>query len=195
MNKTNDRVAAAVAEAVKTTKPKKEMKPCQCFSQISCQFKNADGSVEYDIYESCGGETFRDFLPGHDAKLKSVLIKHHLNNHDFHYLDNNGTLVTVNPRQFAATRGWEKFLDAAADKQGRKIAAAQAKAVKKSETKSKKSSEPTPTRGAHPVRFKIGRWEYDGNIEAEDVNELTVSYKNKKGVLVTSAIRRTQLVN
>ena len=216
MSKTNDRVAAAVAEAVRTTKPKKQAQPCQCLSTVAYRVTAEDipeadpvGFVEYDVYQSCGGETLREFLPGHDAKLKSVLIKRHLDDDDFAFLsDGGGILMHTSARQFAQGRGWEKFLDAAKEKQTRKIAAARSRQEARAEAKADKPAKeakpkadkpdttpaPAPVAGFHPVRFKIGRWVYDGNIEAEDVNELTVSYKNKKGATVTSTIRRIQVV-
>lgn len=217
---TSPMAATAAAETAKQRKPKTF---CACLSQVAYRVTHDDlpetdpeGFVEYDVYETCGGETEREFLPGHDAKLKSVLIKRHLDDDDFAYLSHEGgVLIHVSARKYAAQRGWEKFLDAAKARQNAKIAASDARAVARAEAKANKPVKATkaekdaaaakrrqehvakaaePKAGFHPIRFKIGRWEYDGNVESEDVNELTVSYSNKKGQVVTSTIRRTQVI-
>lgn len=215
-SRANKAIAAKVNAVVKSTKAKAQPHPCGCLSHVAYRVTAADipesdaaTFVEYDVLESCGGETVREFLPGHDAKLKSTLIKAHLAGEDIAFLDGPGTLVHVAPMQLAKNRGWEKFLIAAANKQGSKVASQAARAEARAVAKANKPAKVKPTSkkaapaatkteqkaadakaaaktmvpraGSYPVRVKIGRMVHDANITAEGVNEVTVTYKRRQG--------------
>lgn len=125
--KSTKKAAAKKAAAPKAPKAPKVANKCGC---------------------GCGGETFREFLPGHDAKLKSRLV-------------NTAVDPSSTPAQIAtaekdlAARNWTHFLvkrqelvgrkaEAAAKRQEAKDATAKAKAekaaAKKAAAASKKAS-------------------------------------------------------
>lgn len=181
------------------TKGKPEMtkpyKPCECRAVFAYNITLGDtpealkdgddpNTLVSNVYQACGAETRRTFAPGHDAKLKGVLINEYRAGRDYAFVDGS-LLVHVDPMTKATELGWAHFLTESAPKP---VKASKPKAEKA--TKASKQAKP----GFHPVRVKIGRWVYDAAVEAEDVNALTVTYRDKKGNLHTADVQRSQLV-
>lgn len=218
--------ATKTAAPKATAKPKAQPKgltPCQCRSQIAYRVTAADipeadpnGFAEFDVHQDCGGETASTFLPGHDAKYKSVLIKAARAGESFHYLS-GGVLIDSDPRNLAAERGWERFIDAAradqatkdsaraeravaaasrkAEKEAAKAARTAEKAAAPKAAKPAKSAAKAPAKpgGFHPVRVRVNRRIVDANLESEDVNSITVTYKIR-GNNTTETLPRSALV-
>lgn len=110
--------------------------PCQCNTE-HLYFQDADDeNGEIPVYGPCGRTTRRQFAIGHDAKLKSVLIKLNRAGHPYLVVQ-GGVLTDKDPRQVAADRGWERFLTPAKPKAELKAKAKKAPA-KKAPTKKAK---------------------------------------------------------
>lgn len=158
------------------TKPEAEATPtpeapkfhdCGCFSVWD---------EKLEAYVSCGEQVpaKRTFVPGHDAKLKSVLLKAFREGEAFTYVS-GGLRVEADPLELAKERGWEKFMTP--------------KPVKKSKAKADKDEPAVPAEpadvkleGFHPATFKVGRWDKEGSVVSENADgTLTVSYKDGKG--------------
>src|SRR5688572_1368944 len=118
--------AAAKAKAEPKAKTPKALVPCKC---NTTQVGEQNGTP---VYGPCGSETRRDFAPGHDARLKGVLIKLHVAGQD--YLVKGQ--AARKPMDVARERQWGGYLTAAAEretrrakaKEGRDAAAAERKA-------------------------------------------------------------------
>jgi len=192
--------APAVAPAVE--------KDCLCgkYEIVVEEFENENGEPDYRSEDTgCNARTTRDFAPGHDAKLKSLLISAGARGLDVRY--NGGGSATTGSAENAA-RGFAfaymviKGIEAARTKaevrQNR--AAAKKTAAPKKTTKQasqdraaaltekmaiKTAAAPvvteTPTAPA-PVapattRIKVGRWEYDATVAANG----DATFTNKAG--------------
>lgn len=107
----------------------KTERPCQCYTEEQYVLgEENDGGFPagVPVYGQCGRTTRRQFAIGHDAKLKSVLIK--LNRADLPYMVLQGGMLTdKDPAQVAAERGWERFLTPAKPKAEPKAKKAPAK--------------------------------------------------------------------
>lgn len=189
----------------KSTKSTNVTGECRCYAAFAYEVTQADipeseAFEPYDVYQMCGEKTERTFAPGHDAKLKSVLIKCYRAGQDYSYTE-GGALIHVSPMVRATALGWAHFLTDAKPKVKR---AAKPKADKRDAAEKARQRghehdgeefQPVEHAGFHPVRVKIGRWVYDANLDAEDVNSVTVSYQDKKGQTNTATIKRSALVN
>lgn len=194
MSKTNE-TAKAPAKA-------KTKNLCGCFTRWD---------DKHQAYVQCADETARKFAPGHDARLKGLLIRLHVAGEEYPRLI-GGSVVTTTPMAVAKEYGWGHYLTDAKDRHAAKVKAkqervaarvaahvekAKAKGESKPSTKSLESLLPqtkAAKKGFHPVRVKIGRWEYDATVEAEGVNSLTVSYLDKKGNRKVEDVKRSQVV-
>jgi hypothetical protein len=128
----------------------------------------------------------RQFLPGHDAKLKSKMQAAYRGNTGVTIPPeyNDGARSEVSPMVLAAARNWYEFLTAPPKRQ--------------QEPKVEIDTAPIEVRGFRPVRAKIGRWEYDAQVvnypDGPDGDRLTVEYRTAQGELVTKEITRDKLV-
>lgn len=210
--KHNHQQRKAIHTMTTTTKntDKDQRNYCQCFTRFD---------EKQNAYVSCGEHTAREFAPGHDARLKGLLIRLYVAGKDYTRIV-GGQAITVDPLTFAKSRGWDHFLLEAGVRHATKVTAANERAAKRdarisaqAAAKAAKAADKKPSTkaldelltlpkarasakaGFHPVRVKIGRWEYDANVVSEDVNSLTVSYLDKKGNTVTTEIKRSQVVS
>lgn len=118
---------------VKTEKAPKTPTPCQCFALPFGEVD--DGETPVFIY--CGADTMGTFAPGHDAKLKGVLIRAFLNGQTYD-VRNDGHLTSSDPMTVAKERHWEAFLNEAKVREERKAEAAAAKATAKATAKAER---------------------------------------------------------
>lgn len=124
----------------------------------------------------CGADAKRRFLPGHDARLKSTLLKS--------YRSATSDAARAKVLKQAEALGWAHFMtDAPAKVNGTKPKTA--KAAKGTGAKA----------GFHPVRVKIGRWVYDAIVLEDRGDELTVRYEPKGKQPVTRDVPKTSLVD
>ena len=144
--------------------------PCKCLAVEATIVTAADfpelseeevaNFIEYPIYGECGEMTKGgNFAPGHDAKLKSVLIQRHRAGMDYERYE-GGLLVSGSPMVVAKAFGWEKFLQHEPKRRVRKERSEKAEG------------------GEFPkvVRIKVGRWFYEGQL----LSDGRVIYFDKK---------------
>lgn len=166
-----------LTEAIAT----KQGNPCGCYS-VAEYDEPTDTTVHYSCGELVYGK--REFKPGHDAKLKSVLIKAFRNGTDFTMSD-GGMNIHANPMELAKARGWEKFMTPAKPKKVRKPKADKDVPVEDNHPDIEYVDEvetPASVAGFQPARFKVGRWMKDGVVVSHnDDGTITVSYTDKKG--------------
>ncbi len=184
---TDTAVETPVAEEAKPVREKKApVQPTAC----ACQFY------------TCTGETVRTFLPGHDAKTKSLILKvavaggqvvktvdgeateleplHAAEDFGFRSLIEK-SLATHNAKQEARDAKAKVRADKKAATDAKK---AEAKAKREQEAEAKKAHAKAVEEAAEtakskpgPATAKIGRNKFDGEILADGV----FSYKNAKG--------------
>lgn len=141
-------------------------KTCQCGNFFD---------VETGASTGCLAETNRDFAPGHDAKLKSFLIRVGAQGHSVRVLGLPGTL---NAEQAANVYGFGYMVA-----EGIKRAEAREFAKLIRETKRQaKASHQTP----REVTCKVGRWTYEGVITDSPVEGPQFTYTNRRGVQTTT---------
>jgi hypothetical protein len=116
----------------------------------------------------CDQETKRTFAPGHDARVKGLLITAARLNGDVTVLD-GGMAKTTDPLTYASQFGFAEAV------------AAGAKRPVKSNGKPVGGHKPKTT--AKPtVKAKVGRWVYEGTVEAGD----EFHYTTKSGAKATT---------
>jgi hypothetical protein len=165
---------------------------CNCRSRVAYRVTAADipesdaeTFEEYDVYESCGMQVSsakREFRPGHDAKLKSVLIKLYRTGQGFAFLD-GGRLIHSDPMNEAKKRGWGHFMTEAPKRKSR----AKTKTVEGGVEVETVPAVEEPA-GFQPARVKVGRWWKDGVVverhshpDAGEADRVTVEYRTSKG--------------
>lgn len=140
--------------------------------------------VEY-IGTGCVQSTARTFAPGHDAKLKSLLIQAGARGLGVRYGSVNSDAMKV-----ANRFGFGHQVLAGIDK-------AQARAEERAAKKSAKSAKPAKQPKAaskplvQPVTIKVGRWTYEAIINPADNS---AEYTSANGQLRTAEPGKYQLV-
>lgn len=177
------------------TKTKTEM-PCQCRAIFAYNITLGDtpetlregddpAEIVSIVHQSCGELTARTFAPGHDAKLKGVLLRAARSGMDYSYVE-GGLLVHADPRTELEVRGWSHLL---VDLKPRAKRERKPKAEKAAD-----EATPAPA-GFHPVRVKVGRWVYDGQIlQTLAGGDVEVEWTTAKGEKVTKVVAPSQIV-
>lgn len=122
---------------------------CHCLEEIPGYFEGNDANWDQDetAYRYCGAPTAREFAQGHDARLKSVLIRHHRSGREIHIVDGGG-MISTSADLIAAARGWERFLTPGPPRRNHP-------------TRPPKTAPPAPRGPAvEDGTVKIGRWPY-----------------------------------
>ena len=138
-----------MTETVKAENAKSVIKPCTC-----SQFSTAGGATT-----GCTKTTLREFAPGHDAKLKTFLIKAGIAGEMVTWTLADGHPTSGQADAMAAkfkfgymvSAGIQRAKDKAAEKAARKAEREAAKAAKK----------------APKVTAKVGRVTYTGRIDGD----------------------------
>lgn len=102
--------------ATKAAKTKNTTGKCQCYTHeeyvvVASDFPELTPAEavhfqEYTVYETCGRDTANTFAPGHDAKLKSLLVHLLAAGEDYHY-NIGGTGIAESPLNRARAFGWQ----------------------------------------------------------------------------------------
>lgn len=128
----------------------------------------------------------REFLPGHDAKLKSAMQRAYRTGTDIEVPPEytaDGERLAISPQAIANERGWQQFLT-----DGKETPSDQGPTAE----------EPVEVQGFRPVRVKIGRWVYDANVvsypDGPDGNTVTVGYRDGKGEDQVKTVTRDKIV-
>lgn len=182
--------AAATKTAVEPT-------PCLCshYEIVVREFETPDGP-DYDAESTgCVSTTGREFAPGHDAKLKALLIDAGVRGLQVRY--NGGGSATLGAAENMAAGFAFSYMVINGIERGRAKAAAKAerkaaKADRPAKTRKAKAAAPAASTDGHvvavvaetpaqeapaTVQIKVGRWEYSATIdEAGDAH-----YNTAKG--------------
>jgi hypothetical protein len=207
--KTPAKKAAAKKAAAPKAKTVKALVPCKCHTT---QVGDVNGTPQFG---PCGAETKRDFAPGHDARLKGLLIRLHVASQV--YLVRGQS--PQDPMDVARERQWGGYLTAAKDREGRravakvnrdkaaaerKADAAKVKAARDAE-KAAAKAKATAAKPAKPaaiatpiggtVGVRIGRHTYTAKVTSEGPGEITVDYTDSKGAAKTGVVvKRSNVV-
>lgn len=200
-----------------TTEPKssksKPASPCLCMTAFAYTITRGDtpetlepgedpNEVVDTVYGSCGQTTHRTFAPGHDAKLKGLLLRLARAGQEYVFFD-GGLLVHASPVAELDRWGWTEFLvelkpRAKRERKGQKPRKSDSPdAVTKVKAfTSDTAGDLAPAPGFHPVRVKVGRWVYDGQIVASQGNGdlVSVEYVNGKGETKAAQVKANQIV-
>lgn len=172
---------AAAATAVEAT-------PCLCgkYEVVLEEFDTPNGPDYTAETTGCNETTGNEFAPGHDAKLKSLLIRAGVAGHAVRY----GSLTTTADKA-AQGFGFAHMVLAGIEKGKAKVAAkadrSAAKAERRAAAPRKGKAAPAAATGervvavatpaeapaaevAETVRVKVGRWEYDAVIVDGDAH-------------------------
>lgn len=196
---TDTAVETPVAEATEEAKPVKAPKVA---TACACQLYTGTDKDGNALATGCDGETVRTFLPGHDAKTKSLILKVAIAGGQVTKTV-DGESEELEPLHAAEDFGFrgliEKSLASAQAKQAVRDAKAGERAEKKAATEKKKAEakakreQANEAKKAHakaveeaaearkgqpgPATAKIGRAKFDGVI----LEDGTFKYTNAKG--------------
>lgn len=123
------------------------------------------------------------FLRGHDAKLKSFLIKAGVQHKSIIWQSVNGEAQEVMSPIHAGNRyGFGYMVQAGIENHGLRKAKAAAKRAEKKAAKAEAPVEVEPQPESDNLFVKIGRWTYDVvSTEQVDEDTIRVTYLTKKG--------------
>lgn len=167
-----------------------ELPKCQCLSSYEMVEESNDNPdddtvTEIKVWSHCGSTTSKRkrFKPGHDAKLKSVLIATFRAGEELHYYD-GGMMVSVDPLIKAQELGWGHFMTPKPKKgkgKDKEPVFAGDRGEVDAETLEEKSDEPVLAVGYKPLQVKVrGRWK-DAMLVSETDGTLTAQYSTGKG--------------
>ncbi|WTC15957.1 hypothetical protein OH709_08690 [Streptomyces cellulosae] len=148
-------IAAKTAQAEATA--------CTC-----SQFATADGRTT-----GCKAETKRLFAPGHDAKLKSFLIKAGAEGAEV-IRTVDGVASPADAATHAAKFAFGHMVTAG-------IKRAETKAAEKAERAAARAAKKSAPKAPKKVTAKVGRWERTGTVEGD-----TFTYADAKGATKTT---------
>lgn len=197
---TDTATATVEAEATeeKPKRVKKVVEPTPC----ACQFYTGKDSKGEALSTGCSEETVRTFRPGHDAKLKSLIMRTAVAG-NLVVKEVDGSPTEMDPLHAAEEYGFRDLVeksvesakakaDAAAAKAEERAAKrakieeakAAAKAEREQRAAAKKAHEDAVAKAAEdrkgqpgPATAKVGRQKFDGEILADG----TFKYANAKG--------------
>lgn len=170
-------------ETTATAKAKPEPTACECgrYSVLVNVHEVEGGVLEWDdeLTTGCGATSRGQFAPGHDAKLKSFLIKAGAQGYDVTRAD-GAVNTSADAATFARDYGFGHLVIAglakAAERQAVRAARSAAKEQRRAEkaaAKAAKQAEATPEQPAtapepepqpETVTARVGRWEYTGQV-------------------------------
>lgn len=140
---------------VTTVQDSGELLPCQCRDYAD---------AETDERLQCEQDTYRNFAPGHDARLKGFLIRVGRAGHPVRIL---GSDEVVSPVKAASRYGFaQQVQDGIRRAHGRPFVP---------ERRSK-----TAAPAGAPQTARVGRWEYRGRVRQEDGRRVFI-YRDRRG--------------
>lgn len=197
---------AAAAKAEPKAKAVKPLVACKCNTE------RVGGTDESPVFGPCGAQTKRDFAPGHDARLKGLLIRLYVAGQSYQVKGQ----PAQDPMDVARERQWGGYLtdakvreerravaktnrDAAAAQ--RKAEAAEVKKVRDAEKAAAKAASKAAAEAAKPaaqppksttvgskVGVRIGRHVYTAEVTQEDKDTIEVTYTDSKGAVKTGVV-------
>lgn len=167
--------------------------PCECSKYDALNSEQLTdenlASGSYDCYDTGCSETTRNtFAPGHDAKLKSFLIRHEAAGHEIRRHD-GGVATSADAMGHAKRYAFAHMVEAGIRKAETKAQAradrAAANVAKKAERAGlvrNESEDAAAKADKLVVQAKVGRWTYFGVLLAAGDGTPVFRYTDKKGV-------------
>ncbi|PWK67187.1 hypothetical protein BCL76_10992 [Streptomyces sp. CG 926] len=144
---------------------------CECSRySVLVNLRDEDGDLTWDeeLTTGCTATTARVFAPGHDAKLKSALIRWGAEGHEV-TREGDGVSTTADAATLAS-----KFIFA------NMVAAGIKRAAAKAERAGARAAKVQP---AAEVTAKVGRWDRVGTVQGD-----TFTYTDAKGATKTTKV-------
>lgn len=143
--------AVSADEAAPAEKPAREKKAPKVATACKCSLFTGHDIKGQELSTECEGTTVRTFLPGHDAKLKSLLIKSAIAEVDV-IRSENGQEQELSPVHAAEEFGFRPQVEKGLEVHQRKIAARETKAA---ETKAKRDAAKQERENAKAERKRV----------------------------------------
>lgn len=163
--------------ANKTTAQADELKPCECAAYDALPADLTDADLESGDFEvlttGCTATTKRQFAPGHDAKLKSALIKWGALGLDIRRSE-GGVATSASAAKHASRYAFAHMVTAGVQR-------AEAKAAEKARKAEERAARKAAPKKPKKVTAKVGRWERTGTVEGD-----TFTYTDAKGATKTT---------
>lgn len=149
-------------EAAEPKKAKPEPKPCACASYTA----HADGK---ELSTNCTALTPRNFAPGHDAKLKSLLIKAAVAGVDVAKSNDTGEVTEVSPLHAAEDFGFRPQVEKGVETDAKVKRAKADKAEARKEAADKRAADRAAAKAAREE--KAAQRKADREQKAADAKE------------------------
>ncbi|MET7828501.1 hypothetical protein ABZT23_27955 [Streptomyces sp. NPDC005386] len=153
---------AANTTAAKTAQAEPTRCECSRYSVlVNVRENGTDGDLVWDaeLTTGCTATTKRTFAPGHDAKLKSALIKWGAEGHEV-TRDDDGVNTVADASTHAAKFPFGHMVAAG-------IARAEAKAAEKAERAAARAARKTAPKTPKKVTAKVGRATFTGHMDGD----------------------------
>lgn len=163
-----------------------EQNRCACsrYSVLVNVREAGDGDLVWDeeLSTGCTATARKTFAQGHDAKLKSALIRWGTEGYEIRR-DDGGVAVTGDALTMAREFAFADMIVAAIARRGEKArkAAERKEARRLAKEERQAPQEPTAPEEPQTVKAKVGRWEREGVVEGD-----TFTYADGKGETQTT---------
>ena len=156
-------MAAKTAKTAQAETTADELKPCECAAYDALPADLTDADLETGDYEvfttGCTATTKRQFAPGHDAKLKSFLIKQGAAGNDIRR-NEGGVATSASAEQHAARYAFGHMVAAG-------VKRAEAKAAEKAERAAARAARKAAPKTPKKVTAKVGRATFTGHMDGD----------------------------
>ncbi|GAA2246527.1 hypothetical protein GCM10010145_11980 [Streptomyces ruber] len=146
--------------------PADEEHPCECSAYDALDPEELTderlANGDYEVFTTgCTATTRRTFAPGHDAKLKSFLIRHGAAGHEIRRSE-AGVASSASAEEHAARYAFARMVTAGVQR-------AEAKAAEKAARAEERAARKTAPRARRPkkVTAKVGRATFTGRMDGE----------------------------
>lgn len=155
---------AAKNTAGKTAKVDADkLKPCECsaYDALPANLEEADlESGDYEIFTTgCTATTRNTFAPGHDAKLKSALIRWGALGLDIRR-NEGGVAASASPAKHASRYAFAHMVTAG-------VKRAEAKAAEKARKAEERAARKAAPRKPKKITAKVGRATFTGHMDGD----------------------------
>ncbi|MFF9862117.1 hypothetical protein [Streptomyces tendae] len=158
-------MAAKTAKTAQAETTADELHPCECaaYDALTADLTDADLETgDYEVFTTgCAATTKRQFAPGHDAKLKSFLIKQGAAGRDIRR-NEGGVATSASAEQHAARYAFGHMVAAGVKRAEEKAA----EKVRKAEERAARTAAPK-AKAPKKVTAKVGRATFTGRMDGE----------------------------
>ncbi|WP_051853355.1 hypothetical protein [Streptomyces sp. NRRL S-146] len=157
-------MAAKTAKTAQAETAADELKPCECAAYDALPADLTDADIETGDFEvlttGCTATTKRQFAPGHDAKLKSALIRWGSLGLDIRRTDEGGVATSASADKHAARYAFAHMVTAG-------VKRAEAKAAEKARKAEERAARKAAPKAPKKVTAKVGRATVTGHMDGD----------------------------